>query len=129
MAASPGAGPGACFKNQNYEIQGHPCNHCGGHAFWMVKEKGKGVMAQAKRIAAAASSAPRKKKQAPVVSTSSESDDDELNVQDDSAHESNSQSTVTDHSHKKSEVITQRHICYALDFSIFIAYTYVLYLC
>ena len=33
MAASPRNGPGTCFKTQSYEIQGNPCNHCGGHAF------------------------------------------------------------------------------------------------
>jgi hypothetical protein len=57
MAASPQTGPGTCFKNQNYEIQGNPCNHCGCHAFWMAKvEKRKGTMAQAKKFAAAAAS-------------------------------------------------------------------------
>lgn len=88
-------------------------------------------MAQASKVAAAAASA-SKKKRVPEVSSSDSDDDDELDADNGSAHESDSQ-MVTDHSHKlkrstskKSEVITQRHICHALDFSIFIgtpAYT------
>ncbi len=101
MAVSPRNGPG--FKNQSYEIQGNPCNHCGGHAFWMRKgalPAAKKAAAAAKSAAAAASAA---KKRKVAVDSSSDSDGADELVQDSdkgSELESDNRATVTDHSQK-----------------------------
>ena len=103
MAASPRNGPGTCFKTQSYEIQGNPCNHCGGHAFWMTK----GALAAAKKVAASAAAAKSAaaaavaKKRKTVADTSSDSDgDDELVSNTGSELGPDDQTTVTDESLK-----------------------------
>ena len=111
--------PSIKIVTQSYEI---PCNHCGGHAFWMVR----GAVPAAKKAAAAAKSAAAaatKKRKATADNSSGSDSADELvdNSENGTEHGSDDQTTVTDHSRKvktkkprKSEVIPRCDFIFVL---------------